>query len=229
MRRSIRVMIRVALLALSAFCAASAMAQDPAKVASDIYKVRLDSPRVRVLEVTGKAGQKAPMHHHPGYVVYNLADGSVRFTDAKGATSDAPMKAGETTWRDAENHASEVLSDIHVLLFELKGAKKATPARGAKADDPVSVDPGHFKVLLDNERVRVLDYHAEAGYKTPMHSHPGYVTYDFDGGKTTFSYPKGKPVERVTKAGDLVWHNPETHAGQVSASAGVHILLVEIK
>ena len=229
MRRSIRVMTGVALLALSAFCAASAMAQDPAKVASDVYKVRLDAPKVRVLEVKGKAGQKAPMHHHPGYVVYNLADGSVRFTDAKGATSDASLKAGEAMWRDAENHASEVVSDIHALLFELKGTKKATPAMAAKADDPVSVDPSHFKVLLDNERVRVLDYHADAGYKTPMHSHPGYITYDFDGGKTTFTYPKGKPVERMTKAGDVVWHNPETHAGQVTGGTAVHILLVEIK
>ena len=132
-------------------------------------------------------------------------------------------------WRDAENHASEVVSDIHALLFELKGTKKATPPRAAKADDPVSVDPDHFKVLLDNERVRVLDYHADAGYKTPMHSHPGYITYDFDGGKTTFTYPKGKSVERVTKAGDVVWHNPETHAGQVTGGAGVHVLLVEIK
>ncbi|MFL6257231.1 MAG: hypothetical protein ACJ74T_19660 [Pyrinomonadaceae bacterium] len=229
MRRSMRVMIRVALFALSAFCATSVMAQDPAKVASDVYKVRLDTPQVRVLEVKGKAGQKAPMHHHPGYVVYNLANGSVRFTDAKGVASDAPMKAGEAMWRDAENHASEVVSDIHVLLFELKGAKKATPAMAAKADDPVSVDPEHFKVLLDNERVRVLDYHAGAGYKTPMHSHPGYITYDFDGGKTTFTYPKGKPAERMTKAGDVVWHNPEAHAGQVTGGTAVHILLVEIK
>src|SRR5215216_6218507 len=121
MRRSIRVTSGVALFALLAFCgAASVKAQDPAKVAPDVYKVRLNNARVRVLEVTGKAGQKAPMHHHPGYVVYNLADGSVRFTDAKGATSDATLKAGEATWRDAENHASEVVSDIHALLFELK-------------------------------------------------------------------------------------------------------------
>ena len=229
MRRSIRVTTGVVLFALSGFCAASAMAQDPAKVAPDVYKVRLNNARVRVLEVTGKAGQKAPMHHHPGYVVYNLADGSVRFTDAKGAASDATLKAGEATWRDAENHASEVVSDIHALLFELKGTRAAKAARAAKGDDPASVDPGHFKVLLDNERVRVLEYRADAGYKTPMHSHPAYITYDFDGGKTRFTYPKGKPVERVAKAGDVVWHSPETHAGQVTGDAGVHVLLVELK
>ena len=54
MRCSIRVTTGVALLALWALCASSAMAQDPVKVAPDMYKVRLDNARVRVLEVTGK-------------------------------------------------------------------------------------------------------------------------------------------------------------------------------
>src|SRR5206468_10817034 len=75
MRCSIRVTTGVALLALWALCASSAMAQDPVKVAPDMYKVRLDNARVRVLEVTGKAGQKAALHKHPGYVVYDLSDG----------------------------------------------------------------------------------------------------------------------------------------------------------
>ncbi|MBV8856569.1 MAG: hypothetical protein JOZ02_06395 [Acidobacteria bacterium] len=228
MKRSIRVTTRAVLLVLSAFCAASAMAQDPAKVAPDVYKVRLDAPRVRVLEVTGKAGQKAPMHKHPDYVVYNLADGSVRFTDAKGATSDAALKAGEAMWRPAESHASEVVSDMHALLFELKGPKKAATAGAAKPDDPVKVDPAHFKVLLDNDRVRVLDFTASPGDKIAMHWHPDYITYNFNGGKTTFTFPKGKPVESVAKAGDVAWHKSETH-GSVIGDTGAHVLLVEIK
>lgn len=227
MRCSIHMTTRAALLALSAFCAASAMAQDPAKVASDIYKVRLENASVRVLEVTGKTGQKAPMHKHPGYVVYNLGDGSVRFTDAKGATSEAPMKAGEAMWRDAESHASEVVSDIHVLLFELKGPAGRARRGGAAGADPVTTDPTHFKVLLDNDRVRVLDFTASPGDKIPMHWHPDYITYNFDGGKTTFSYPKGKPVESVAKAGDVVWHKSETHGSVIGDAA--HVLLVEIK
>jgi beta-alanine degradation protein BauB len=228
MKCSIRVTTRVALFALSAFCAASAMAQDPAKVAADVYKVRLDNAKVRVLEVTGKVGQKAPMHEHPGYVVYSLADGSVRFTDAKGATADAPMKAGETMWRDAESHASEVASDIHVLLFELKGPKGAKPAPAAKGD-AVSVDPDHYKVLLDNDRVRVLEFRGAPGNKTPMHSHPDYVTYSFNGGKSVFTYPKGKPVEAVSQAGEVRWHTAETHAGQNTGEMELHVLIVEIK
>jgi quercetin dioxygenase-like cupin family protein len=229
MKRSIRATTGVVLFALSAFGAASVMAQDPAKVAPDIYKVRLDNAKVRVLEVTGKAGQKAAMHKHPDYLVYSLADGSVKHTDAKGAVSDSTLKAGEAMWRGAESHASEVVSDIHVLLFELKGPHKAKSAMAAKADDAVSVDPSHYKVLLDNERVRVLEFRGAAGEKTPMHSHPNYVTYSFNGGKTTFTYPKGKPVEAVSTAGEVRWHKAETHAGLNTGNAELHVLIVELK
>jgi beta-alanine degradation protein BauB len=228
MRRSIRLTTRAALLALSAFCAASATAQDPAKVAPDLYKVRLENAKVRVLEVSGKAGQKAVMHSHPDYVVYSLGDGSVKFTDAKGATAEAPMQAGQTMWRGAESHASDVLSDFHVLLFELKGKKGMKPAKAA-TDDAVSADPEHYKVLLDNERVRVLEFRGAPGNKTPMHSHPNYVTYSFDGGTSTFTYPKGKPAEAVTPAGDVRWHKAETHAGQNTGQTELHVLIVEIK
>ena len=229
MRRSIRVTTRVALLALSAFCAASATAQDPAKVAPDVYKVRLENASVRVLEVTGKAGQKAPMHRHPNYVVYSLADGSARHTDPKGAVSDSSLTAGQAIWRGAESHASEVVSDIRVLLFELKAPAGRPHRKGAAASaDPVTTDPTHFKVLLDNERVRVLDFTASPGDKIAMHWHPDYVTYSFDGGKTTFTSPKGKPVVSDAKAGDVVWHKSETHAGLIG-DAAQHVLLVEIK
>lgn len=229
MRRSIRVTTRAALFALLAFCAASVMAQDPAKVAPDVYKVRLDNAKVRVLEVTGKAGQKAPMHRHLDYLVYSLADGSVKHSDAKGAVSDSALKAGQAVWRDAESHASEVVSDIHVLLFELKGAKGTPAARAARADDPMTVDPDHYKVLLDNERVRVLEFRGAPGNKTPMHSHTDYVTYSFNGGKSAFTYPKGKPVEAVSQAGEVRWHKAETHAGQNTGETELHVLIVEIK
>jgi quercetin dioxygenase-like cupin family protein len=229
MKCSIRVTTGVALLALWALCAPSAAAQDPAKVAPEMYKVRLDNAKVRVLEVSGKAGQKAAMHKHPAYVVYNLSDGKVRFTDAKGATADADMKAGEAMWRDAESHASEALTDIHVLLFELKGAAAAATAPPAGGADPVAADPAHFKVLLDNARVRVLDFRARPGEKVAMHWHPNYVTYDLSGGKTKFSYPKGPSAERVSKAGDVAWHKSETHAGEITGDSDVHVLLVELK
>ena len=228
MRRSIRVTTRAALFALCAFGAASVMAQDPAKVAPDIYKVRLNNARVRVLEVKGTAGQKAALHKHPGYVVYSVGGGSVRFVDAKGTTSEpTDMQPGSAMWRDAETHGSQVVSDIHALLFEIKDTAGSHFGKPEGAD-PVGVDPEHFKLLLDNAQVRVIEFTAPAGAKIPMHWHPDYITYNFSGGTTTFSYLKGKPVVSKSKAGDAAFHKAENHASLIGEGEA-HVLLVEIK
>ncbi len=100
----------------------------------------------------------------------------------------------------------------------------------ARAQDAVKVAPKNFKVLLENDRVRVLDFHANAGDKIPMHSHPAYVSYSISGaGKTKFTSADGKVTERPANTGQATWHEAETHASEYSGSGGTHVLLVELK
>jgi quercetin dioxygenase-like cupin family protein len=100
----------------------------------------------------------------------------------------------------------------------------------ARAQDPVKVAPNNFKVLLDNDRVRVLDFHANAGDKIPMHSHPAYLSYSISGaGKTKFTGADGKVTEKPANTGQATWHEAETHASEYSGSGGTHVLLVELK
>ena len=37
------------------------------------------------------------------------------------------------------------------------------------ANDPVRTNPGHYRVILENERVRVLEYRDSPGDKTTPH------------------------------------------------------------
>lgn len=67
---------------------------------------------------------------------------------------------------------------LSTLLFALL---PLLAARTAQAQDPVKVSPDHFTVLLENERVRVLDFHTKAGEKIPTHSHPAYISYSISG------------------------------------------------
>jgi quercetin dioxygenase-like cupin family protein len=99
-----------------------------------------------------------------------------------------------------------------------------------RAQDPVKVAPTHFKVLLENESVRVLDFHSKSGDKIPMHSHPAYVTYSLSGsGKTKFTSPDGKTTEQPSQTGQVRWHDAETHATEYVGTGGTHVLLVELK
>ncbi|SRR6266542_4447949 len=98
------------------------------------------------------------------------------------------------------------------------------------AQDPVKVAPGNFKVLLENERVRVLDFHSKSGEKIAMHSHPAYIAYGIAGaGKTTFTAPDGKVTADPAGAGRATWHDAETHASEYTGTGDVHVLLVELK
>jgi beta-alanine degradation protein BauB len=103
-------------------------------------------------------------------------------------------------------------------------------ARTARAQDPVKVSPDHFKVLLENERVRVLDFHSSAGVKIPMHSHPAYISYSISGaGKTKFTSKDGKVTEETAKTGQATWHEPNTHASEYVGTGSAHVLLIELK
>jgi hypothetical protein len=43
--------------------------------------------------------------------------------------------------------------------------------------DPVVTNPEHYKVVFENDRVRVLEYLDEPGHQTTPHRHPDSVMY----------------------------------------------------
>ena len=43
--------------------------------------------------------------------------------------------------------------------------------------DPVETNPHHYKVVFENDRVRVLEYTDRPGEKTTPHEHPDSVMY----------------------------------------------------
>ena len=52
--------------------------QDPLTVNSKTIALKLENPRVRVLEATIKPGDKEQTHSHPAYVIYVIAGGKFR-------------------------------------------------------------------------------------------------------------------------------------------------------
>jgi quercetin dioxygenase-like cupin family protein len=106
---------------------ASAQAQDVIQVAGDSHKVLLENAQVRVLAVTFKPGQKAPMHSHPANVSYVLSDGKLRITMPDGKSVDKEPKAGTASWSEATTHAVENIgtSDFTQVQIELKNAGPA--------------------------------------------------------------------------------------------------------
>ncbi len=96
--------------------------------------------------------------------------------------------------------------------------------------DPVSVSPDKYKVLLENEHVRVVEYSIRPGEQDQIHTHPPKVSYTVEGGLLRIVFADGASLIDTTKAGDASWsgERPEHFAANVGATP-VRIVLFEIK
>lgn len=112
------------LLALTA--APQAWAQDPAVVATDIYKCTFENEHTRLCEVTFKPGAKIAPHSHPDHLVYVLQPGKLRITDdGTGKSDDVDFTMGQAVWLPAVTHHAENLggAELKALVIEFKGHK----------------------------------------------------------------------------------------------------------
>jgi len=112
---------------------------------------------------------------------------------------------------------------LFLTLLVLGGAKSAL------AQDPVKLSPNLYKVVLENDQVRVLEYRVKPGDKEPMHSHPAAVVYVFTDGKAKATTPDGKSQIIESKAGETIWSEPVTHAWEYIGPGNGRVLIVELK
>jgi beta-alanine degradation protein BauB len=99
----------------------------------------------------------------------------------------------------------------------------------ARAQDPVKASPQYYKVLLENDQVRVLEYRLKPGEKEPMHSHPAGVVYVLSGAKLKFSYADGRTEERLAASGETIWREPTTHAVENVGDTEAHAIAIDLK
>lgn len=99
----------------------------------------------------------------------------------------------------------------------------------AMAQDPVPLYPANYKVLLENERVRVLDFQLKKGAKEEFHAHPAAVTYVLAPFKIRFTFPDGTTRIREAKAGEVFYGDALTHASENIGDTDAHGLLIEMK
>src|SRR5208282_6921408 len=80
------------------------------------------------------------------------------------------------------------------------------------AQDPVKVDPKHYKVEFENSQVRVLRFHYGPHEKSVMHSHPNLVVISLADAKVHFELPGGKSEDRELKANQPEWEPALIHS-----------------
>jgi hypothetical protein len=104
--------------------------------------------------------------------------------------------------------------------------------REALAQDPVRSDPRSFRVVLENERVRVLEYRSGPGLGVcgqGVHYHPERVTVTLTEAKVRITNAEGRTVVRELPAGQVFYALAEAHSVENVGGSGTRIYIIELK
>ena len=97
------------------------------------------------------------------------------------------------------------------------------------AGDAVSVVPDLYKVLFENDRVRVLETRYGPGVKSEMHSHPDLVVVALTTLKARFTLAGGQTVDMELPARESAFVEAQEHTVENTGTSEIHAILVELK
>ena len=95
--------------------------------------------------------------------------------------------------------------------------------------DPTVTDPDKYKVVFENDQVRVLEYHDEPGERTSPHEHPNSVMRTLSSFRRRLINEAGEAVDVDLPAGMTRWLDAQTHSGENVGDTPTHVLFVELK
>jgi quercetin dioxygenase-like cupin family protein len=112
------------------------------------------------------------------------------------------------------------------FAFAIVALVAAVPAH---AQDPVKVASSNYKLIAENEHVRVLRATVAPGAKTVMHAHPAHLVVSLAPASVKFTTGDGKTVDVAMKADDVTLMPAGMHAGENVGTDPVDVVIVEMK
>ncbi|UFS70214.1 hypothetical protein LPW11_20360 [Geomonas sp. RF6] len=197
-----------------------------------IFNVILENEFVKVIDIRMKSGEISPMHAHATpYLTYVLAPCKMRYTSPDGEVEETAMQPGDVHWHNAEIHHAANFGDTdgHILFVGVK-EQSAMMTAGKAIAPPAAAALSDFRLIFENDAVRVAEVRMRGGAAEPMHSHrAGYVAYPLSPCKLRFTSSAGRAEEVSMDAGEPQWHEPETHQVQNVGATECRVLVVEMK
>ena len=96
------------------------------------------------------------------------------------------------------------------------------------AADPTESDPDKYKVVFENDRVRVLEYRDRPGDRTSPHRHPDSVMYTLSAFERRLIHT-GEQRDVQLESGRVSWLKAQEHSGENIGTTETHVLFVELK
>jgi len=95
-------------------------------------------------------------------------------------------------------------------------------------NDPVITNPDLYRVVFENDRVRVLEYRDQPGERTTPHAHPDSVMITLSGFQRRL-VSAGRAAEVELQPGLARWLGAQEHSGQNIGQTETHVMFVELK
>ena len=101
-------------------------ALDATKVAPDLYKSKVDTLGIRIVEATYKSGQSSALHAHPDNAVYAINGGTAEFTEKDGTKHTNELKTGLSMITPGGTHSVKNTgkTTMKILLVEVNRPAK---------------------------------------------------------------------------------------------------------
>jgi hypothetical protein len=94
--------------------------------------------------------------------------------------------------------------------------------------DPVTTNPELYHVILENDRVRVLEYLDGPGDRTSPHTHPDSVMVTLSAFKRRL-WSGDREVELELPAFQARWLDAQEHSGMNIGESPTHSIFIELK
>jgi quercetin dioxygenase-like cupin family protein len=95
--------------------------------------------------------------------------------------------------------------------------------------DPTTTNPGNYKVIFENERVRVLEFQDKPGDRTSLHEHPDSVIFTLSSFRRRMYAADESHTDVELTAGRPGWLPAQRHAGHNIGDTESHAIFVELK
>lgn len=115
-----------------------------------------------------------------------------------------------------------------ILLNERRGKWQLQECLNQPPTTP-KVDPKHYTVEFENDRVRVVRIKYKPGEKSVMHSHPESIAVFLTDAHAKFTYPDGKSEDIKAKAGSVLHMDAFTHLPESTSKKPFEVIQVELK
>ncbi len=95
--------------------------------------------------------------------------------------------------------------------------------------DALEVASHAYRLVLENDRVRVLEYRAAPGVKAEMNSHPDHLAVALRGGTVRLTLHNGETANAEQADGETQFFEATEHMTENMGTSELHVVIIELK